>query len=142
MSMKESEIRLVKRSWKVFREMDPAVIGDAFYSKLFSRNHSLRKMFPDDMTQQYQKLIAMINIIIARIDRPEELEEQVSAMARRHVQYGVRPAHYKLVGDALLWTLQQGLGNDWTPEVGAAWSKCYSFLAESMICASKIIPVK
>src|SRR5512138_3634992 len=112
--MKESDIILIKRSWRVFREMDPSVIGDAFYSKLFSYNKSLRKMFPRNMIQQYQKLMDMINTIIARLDKLDELNDEISAMARRHVQYGVRPGHYKLVGDALLWTLRQGLGNDWT----------------------------
>lgn len=134
--MKESEVVLVKRSWRVFRDMDPVVFGDAFYSKLFSRNQSLRKMFPGDMNQQYLKLIAMINTIIARLDQPDGLTDEISAMAKRHLQYGVRPAHYKLVGHALLWTLQQGMGDDWSDEINDAWIKCYTFLAEAMINAA------
>jgi len=121
----------------VFREMDPAVIGDAFYSKLFSYNPSLRKMFPSNMSHQYQKLMDMINTIIARLDKLDDLTNEISAMAQRHVRYGVRPAHYKLVGNALLWTLKQGLGNDWTPEVANAWTKCYALLSEAMILASE-----
>jgi len=121
----------------VFREMDPAVIGDAFYSKLFSYNPSLRKMFPSNMSHQYQKLMDMINTIIARLDKLDDLTNEISAMAQRHVRYGVRPAHYKLVGNALLWTLKQGLGNDWTTEVANAWTKCYALLSEAMILASE-----
>lgn len=121
----------------MFREMDPAVIGDAFYSKLFSYNPSLRKMFPSNMSHQYQKLMDMINTIIARLDKLDDLTNEISAMAQRHVRYGVRPAHYKLVGNALLWTLKQGLGNDWTPEVANAWTKCYALLSEAMILASE-----
>lgn len=135
--MKESDILLIKRSWRVFREMDPAVIGDAFYSKLFSYNPSLRKMFPSNMSLQYQKLMDMFNTIIARLDKLDDLTNEISAMAQRHVRYGVRPAHYKLVGNALLWTLKQGLGNDWTPEVANAWTKCYALLSEAMILASE-----
>jgi hemoglobin-like flavoprotein len=135
--MRESDIIIIKRSWRVFREMDPAVIGDAFYSKLFSYNHSLRKMFPSNMSRQYQKLMDMISTIIARLDKLDELTDEISAMAQRHVQYGVRPGHYKLVGNALLWTLKQGLGNDWTPEVEAAWTKCYALLSGAMILASE-----
>lgn len=140
--MKESDVVLIKRSWRVFREMDPAVIGDAFYSKLFSYNQSLRKMFPANMSRQYQKLMDMINTIIARLDKLDELTDEINAMAQRHVHYGVRPAHYKLVGNALLWTLKQGLGNDWTPEVENAWSKCYALLSEAMILASEENPVR
>ena len=61
----------------------------------------------------------------------------ISAMAQRHVQYGVRRGHYRLVGNALLWTLKQGLGNDWTPELESAWTKCYALLSEAMILASE-----
>jgi hemoglobin-like flavoprotein len=135
--MKESEILLVKRTWRAFRGMDPGVIGDAFYSKLFSYNPSLRKMFPGNMNQQYQKLMAMINIIIARLDNLDVLNEKISAVAHRHIQYGVRPAHYKLVGKALLWTIKQGLGSEWSPAVEAAWTKCYAILSGTMILVSQ-----
>ena len=135
--MKELDILLIKRSWRVFREMDPAVIGDAFCSKLFSYNQWLRKMFPGNMGRQYQKLMDMINTIVARLDKLKELTNEISAVAQRHVQYGVRPGHYKLVGNALLWKLKQGLGNDWTPELENAWTKCYALLSEAMILASE-----
>ena len=136
--MKSSDIVLIKRTWRIFREMDPLVVGDAFYCKLFSQNQSLRKMFPRNMDQQYQKLMGMINVIIGRLDNLDELSEEINAMAHRHIQYGVRPGHYKLVGVALIWTLKQGLGNDWTPEIESAWTKCYALLSEAMIMASQI----
>jgi nitric oxide dioxygenase len=89
------------------------------------------------MDQQYRKLISMINMIIGRLDSLDELTGEISAMAHRHVQYGVRPGHYKLVGTALIWTLKQGLGNEWTPEIEAAWTKCYALLSETMILTSE-----
>ena len=140
--MKESEIIIIKRSWKIFREIDPAIIGDVFYSKLFSYNNGLRKMFPRSMDQQYRKLMDMISTIIARLDKLDELTNEISEMARRHVKYGVRPAHYKLVGNALLWTLKQGLGKDWTLDLETAWTKCYTLLSETMISASVENPVQ
>jgi hemoglobin-like flavoprotein len=140
--MKEAEIILVKRSWKIFREIDPSIIGDVFYSKLFSCNRALRKMFPRDMNQQYRKLMDMISTIIARLDKLEELTTEITAMARRHKQYGVRPGHYKLVGSALLWTLKQGLGRDWTLEMETAWTKCFTLLSETMIIGSVEDPVR
>ena len=117
--------------------MDPVVVGDAFYSKLFSRNQSLRKMFLGNMNQQYQKLMGVLNMIIGRLDSLDELSGEINARARRHVRYGVRPGHYKLVGSALIWTLKQGLGKDWTPEMERAWTKCYALISETMIIASK-----
>ena len=136
--MTDAEIRLVKQSWKTLRAIDPVIVGDLFYSKLFMANPSLRNMFPKKMDEQYNKLMDMLSIIIARLDRMDELNEDIAAMARRHVHYGVRPAHYKLVGNALLWTLRQGLGQDWTIDVEQAWTKCYSNLADTMMRATEL----
>lgn len=136
--MTEAEIRLVKQSWKTLRAIDPVIVGDLFYSKLFMANPSLRNMFPKKMDEQYTKLMDMLSVIIARLDRMDELTEDIAAMARRHVHYGVRPAHYKLVGNALLWTLRQGLGQDWTLDVEQAWTKCYSNLADTMMRATEL----
>ena len=134
--MTDEQIILVKKSWKLFRDIDHILVGDTFYSKLFAENPALRKMFPQDMKTQYAKLIDMLSTIVARLDHLDDLTDEIAALARRHVQYGVRPAHYRLVGNALLWTLQQGLGNDWTEEVKEAWTKCYNILADTMIAAS------
>jgi nitric oxide dioxygenase len=136
--MTSEQILLVKKTWKAFRGISPATVGDLFYSKLFTDNPALRKMFPTDMQQQYQKLIDMLNAIVVRLDKLDELTEEIAAMAQRHVQYGVRPAHYKLVGTALLWTLQKGLGNDWNEEVKNAWATCYKILADTMINSSSL----
>lgn len=130
--MTTEQILLVKKTWKVFRGISPETVGDLFYSKLFADNPSLRKMFPANMQQQYQKLIDMLNAIVIRLDKLDELTEEIAAMAQRHVGYGVRPAHYKLVGSALLWTLQKGLGEDWNDEVKDAWIKCYTTLSDTM----------
>ena len=136
--MTDAEIRLVKQSWRTLRAIDPVIVGDLFYSKLFMANPSLRNMFPKKMDEQYNKLMDMLSVIIARLDRMDELNEDIAAMARRHVHYGVRPAHYKLVGNALLWTLRQGLGQDWTLDVEQAWTKCYSNLADTMMRATEL----
>ena len=135
--MTEAEIRSVKQSWRTLRAIDPTIVGDLFYSKLFMANPSLRNMFPKKMDVQYNKLMDMLSVIIARLDRIDELSDDIAAMARRHVHYGVRPAHYKLVGNALLWTLKQGLGQDWTPNVEKAWAECYSLLSGVMMKAAE-----
>lgn len=94
---------------------------------------SLRKMFPTGMNNQYQKLLDMLNAIVGRLDQLEELSDEIVAMAQRHLEYGVRPSHYKLVGNALLWTLEKGLGSDWNDEVKNAWISCYTLLSDTMI---------
>ncbi len=56
-----------------------------------------------------------------------------SALAKRHVDYGVKPAHYEPVGEALLWTLERGLGAQWSPQLAAAWRDAYAVLSGFMI---------
>lgn len=136
--MTTEQILLIKKTWRVFRGINPETVGDLFYSKLFADNKGLRKMFPADMQQQYQKLMDMLNAIVIRLDRLDELTEEIAAMAQRHAGYGVRPAHYKLVGNALLWTLQKGLGDDWNEEVKNAWTTCYKILADTMISSGNL----
>lgn len=131
------QIQIVKSSWKPFRRIDPKLVGDVFYSKLFVEHPALRKMFSRNLEEQYQKLFEMVNIFIARLTELDKLEADVSLLARRHVHYGVKPEHYNAVGGALLWTIKQGMGRDWVPEVANAWIACYTRLSTIMINAAK-----
>lgn len=134
--MTAQEIAAVKKSWQLFRKIDPQLVGDVFYSRLFLQTPSVKPMFKHSMTAQYQKLVDMLSLVVSKLDKMEEISEDIRGLALRHVQYGVRPAHYKLIGDTLLWTLEQGLGRDWTDEMAAAWSKCYKILSGMMIDAA------
>ena len=132
MSLTRQQIQLIKNSWKSLRGVRPELIADIFYSKLFTDNPRLRKMFPADMKQQYMKLMDMLNTIVLRLDKPGQMDDEIKAMAARHAGYGVKTTHYKQVGDALLWTLKQGLGDSWNTEVESAWIACYDVLAAAM----------
>ena len=130
------DIALIKKSWGFIRNIDQTVVGDVFYSKLFFENPELRKMFPDNMEAQYHKLLEMLNVIVARLDKLDELKSDIADMAKRHVRYGVKPQHYNLVGIALIWTLQKALGDEWNDETKAAWINCYTILSGTMITAA------
>lgn len=134
--MTSEQVQLVKRTWRLLRDIHPAVLGDTFYSKLFADNAALRRLFPKDMQSQYVKLMDMLSTIVSRLDRPGEISNDITRMAQRHAAYGVRPAHYRLVGHALLWTLEHGLGKDWTPAAKEAWTQCYNELSAAMLDAS------
>ncbi|WP_202630196.1 globin domain-containing protein [Sediminibacterium roseum] len=131
--MTERQTLLVKNSWALFRRIDPQLIGDVFYSRLFQQMPALKSMFKTNMAEQYAKLVDMLSYIVSKLDKPEQFAGDVEQLAQRHVQYGVRPGHYKVVGDALLWTLEKGLGKDWNAEVGEAWAACYGMLSSLMI---------
>jgi nitric oxide dioxygenase len=132
----KNETALIQKSWRLINKLDPAVLGDVFYSKLFFDNPELRKMFPENMEAQYKKFFDMLNTIITRLDRLDELKGDIVAMAKRHKGYGVETYHYNLVGVALLWALQKNLGNEWNDELRSAWINCYSIISGTMITVS------
>lgn len=134
--MTKDQILVVKQTWKIFREINPTVIGDVFYSKLFVEAPQVKHLFKTPRQEQSKKLIEMINLITARLERLDELTQEIKQLAVRHVGYGVKPSHYKSVGAALLWTLQQGLGKDWNKETQEAWEACYKVLSDTMIRAA------
>jgi hemoglobin-like flavoprotein len=129
----EKETALIKKSWEFIRATDPLIFADVFYTRLFYDNPSLRKMFPQDMEGQYTKLIDMLDVIVTKLKNLDEINANIVSMARRHVNYGVKPEHYNLVGKALLWTLQKCLDKEWNDEMQKAWINCYAILSGTMI---------
>jgi hemoglobin-like flavoprotein len=103
-----------------------------FYSRLFELDPTLKPLFKTDMTQQGEKLITMIATAVHGLDNPEQLVPTLKALGHRHAGYGVPQTSYATVGDALLWTLRQGLGPDFTAEVENAWAAAYDLLSRTM----------
>lgn len=103
-----------------------------FYDRLFDLDPSLRALFKSDMDEQGRKLMQMIGAAVNGLDDMEALLPTVQDLGRRHANYGVLESHYETVGEALLWTLGQGLGEKFTPEVEEAWAETYTVLATVM----------
>jgi hemoglobin-like flavoprotein len=106
--------------------------AELFYQNLFSRDPSLKPLFKGDMQEQGKKLMQMIGVAVAGLDRLDSIVPAVQDLGRRHVQYGVKAEHYDTVGAALLETLAQGLGPAFTPDVKNAWVEVYGVLAGTM----------
>ncbi|MEZ4991735.1 MAG: globin domain-containing protein [Saprospiraceae bacterium] len=130
--MSAGQIQLVKKNWRLLRDIAPELLADTFYSKLFFDHPELRRLFPKQMDEQYRKLIDMLSAIVARLDKPGNFETEIAELGRRHQGYGVRALHYEMVGEALLWTLEKGLGNDWNEDAAAAWRACYLDIVNGM----------
>jgi hemoglobin-like flavoprotein len=129
--MTPKQIELVQGSWtKVLPIADTA--AELFYGRLFSLDPSLKPMFKGDMKEQGRKLTSMIGTAVNGLTRLEEIVPAVQALGVRHANYGVKPAHYGTVAAALLWTLEKGLGEAFTPEVKDSWVGAYTILAKTM----------
>lgn len=129
--MNPDEIALVQGSWqKVVPIRDAAAA--LFYQRLFELDPALSKLFKGDMTEQGRKLMTMIDGAVNGLSHLERLVPAVQGLGRRHAGYGVRDEDYDTVATALVWTLGQGLGEAFTPDVKAAWIKTYGLLAGTM----------
>lgn len=134
--MTPEQIALVQSS---FAKVEPIAqtAADLFYSRLFEVEPGYRTLFPDDISEQKQKLMTMLAVAVNGLDRIEAIAPAVRKLGERHAGYGVTPDQYPAVGSALLWTLAQGLGEDFTPEVETAWIAAYSLLADTMVAGAE-----
>ena len=136
--MTAEQIELVQRTWRSILPVGDTA-AELFYGKLFSLDPTLKALFKNDMKDQGRNLTAMMSVAVGALSRPERITLAMRELGRRHVAYGVKPRHYEVVATALLWMLEKSLGEAFTPEVRAAWSSTYAFLAGTMqgaVCAS------
>ena len=104
-----------------------------FYGRLFEIAPEAKQLFKGDMKEQGRKLMMTLAVVVNGLTNLESILPAASALAKRHVAYGVKPDHYAPVGAALLWTLERGLGAAWTQELAAAWAAAYGTLSQFMI---------
>jgi len=117
-----------------FKQLLP-VAGEAsrlFYIRLFELDPNLRALFKNSISEQELKFMDMLQIAVYGLDYPEQLLGAVQRLGERHAAYQVRPEHYEVVGAALLWTLEQGLEDDFTAALHTVWLSLYNMLAEIM----------
>ena len=130
--MTPEQVALVQQSFaKVAPISEAAAV--MFYDRLFEVAPAVRAMFPADMTEQRKKLMATLAVVVNGLSSLESILPAASALAQRHVAYGAKAEHYPVVGSALLWTLEKGLGADWTDDVADAWTTAYDTLSGFMI---------
>jgi len=130
--MNSEQTLLVRSSW-------PAVAANAdmltvrFYERLFEIDDSAARLFAGiDMTTQRARLAQALAVVVNSLDDPDRLLPAIAALGKRHAHYGVEDRHYETVGEALLWTLEKGLGPEFTPEVREAWTSVYGIAASTM----------
>src|SRR6185312_15766448 len=129
--MTPEQIQLVRLSFVKVMNMKVQV-GRAFYDRLFTLAPELRSMFKSDLESQQRKLMDTLAFAIGSLKNPTILSGTLSSLAKRHVDYGVHHEHYDKVREALLWTLEECLGEDFTGEVRAAWVALYDTVAAIM----------
>jgi len=127
----ETDLALVRSTFDLVVPIS-GVAADMFYERLFYMTPSLRQMFPTDMRDQKRKLMVMLASAVRGLDNLDALAPQLMALGARHARYGVKDHHYKAVGDALIWTLERGLADQFTADVERAWVRVYLLVAATM----------
>ena len=130
--MKPGQIALIRTSFaKVQPRMDE--LGSVFYARLFATKPELRELFPQDMGHQAHALAGMLELIVKMLDLQDKLVPLIHYLGERHRAVKVKPEYYAPFGEALMWTLQGMLLEEFTPEVRRAWQEAYDFMAENMV---------
>jgi len=136
MTPKQKEI--LRMTW---RQVVP--IGDAaaamFYERLFAIDPTTEPMFATvDAAEQRKKLLAALAHVVGGLDDFGTIQPVLEDLGRRHAGYGVQDSQYDSVGRALLWTLEQGLGEAWTDEAAEAWATAYGAISGTMRDAARL----
>jgi len=129
--MTPEQIDLIRSSWSKVVPIQETAAG-LFYNKLFELDPAVKPLFKGDMGEQGRKLMMSLNVVVNGITNLDALLPAIQEMGKRHAGYGVQPRHYDTVGQAILWTLEQGLGTHFTPDTRAAWTTAYTTLANVM----------
>jgi hemoglobin-like flavoprotein len=130
--MTPEDVELVQSTFEQVRPISQEAAG-MFYGRLFEIAPEVKPLFKGDMAEQGRKLMATLAVVIGSLHSLQTILPAVSTLAKKHVEYGVKPSHYAAVGVALLWTLERGLGTAWTPEAAKAWTNAYTTLSNFMI---------
>jgi hemoglobin-like flavoprotein len=134
--MTPRQIDLIRASWSAVEPIADTA-ATLFYDDLFELDPALRRLFRrTDMAAQRKILMQTLTVVVKSLDKLDTIVPAVQALGRRHAGYGVRSEHYDSVGIALLWTLEQGLGDAFDDETREAWALAYGTLASVMIAAA------
>jgi hemoglobin-like flavoprotein len=123
--MNQDTERLIRESWlQLFPRRLPT--AQRFYERLFEIDPTAKALFDGKpMHVQHEKFVHTIDTLVQMLDFPADIIGELQALAHRHVDYGVTLEQYATVGTALLWALERGMGNGWTPDVQRAWLELY-----------------
>ena len=136
--MTPADQHLIRTSWASI-EPNADDAATLFYARLAELDPRASELFRHaDMAKQRMVLMQTLTVVVRNIDRLDQIIPEVEALGRRHAGYGVEPEHYATVGSALLWTIEQGMGDGFTQQIAFAWADAYRRLSSAMIEAARL----
>jgi len=130
--MNSEDVRAIQKSFDLIEPIAETA-ASLFYARLFELNPTLRPMFQADLKLHGEKLMTALKLVVIGLDSPEIIIPAVESLGRRHVEYGVQVQHFETFGEALIWTMEKGLGDAYTLEIENAWRNLFAFLRGLMM---------
>jgi hemoglobin-like flavoprotein len=118
---------------------DPDRFGREFYARVFALAPAVRALFPADLTHQRDKLVRALTVLVRGLDAPDALVPTLRQLGARHTGYGVQAAHYVVVGEALVDTLDALAEEPLDREARAAWIRLYGWIAAHMLAGAEAV---
>lgn len=136
MTLTTAQIDLIRDS---FERLQPHVetASALFYGRLFEISPEMRVMFRTDVADQGMRFMSTLGVILQILDDPEALGPYLERLAHGHAAYGVNPGHFRPMGQALIQTMSETLGANFSEEVSSAWEAAYDDIARQMIALAR-----
>ncbi len=133
-----ADVATLRQSFRAIVLRTPEVT-ERFYEVLFERHPQIRELFRrNEPALQVQMMKDTLLAIVDRLEDAPWLRRSLAALGAKHVEYGVVPAMYPLVGEALLWTLGEAAGPEvWTPHVAEAWARAFGAISTMMLVGAR-----
>jgi nitric oxide dioxygenase len=104
----------------------------AFYERLFAEHPEMAALFPADLGAQRTRFGHELSVLLVALRDLPGFERRARFLGHRHRDYGVRVEHYGFLRDALLGTIADRLGGDFTGDDRAAWGRAFNLVSELM----------
>ena len=142
-SLDATKIRLIRESWETAMTLGDTNVGVLLFKNIFAIAPGALELFSFKATKNLyenvkfkshvKKVVNTVGVAVEYLDDLGELVPILQQQGRDHVPRGVEPEHYPIVGQALLDTLEAGLGDKWTPQLKSAWTTAYKVISDTMI---------
>lgn len=137
----EQQTLLIQHTFQKFRDKGEDA-ARSFYDRVFTAAPAARSLFPDDVGKQARKFVQSLNVIVSSLTASDRATRTLQRLGERHRQYGVVPDHYEPVGQALIATLKDELGSEFTQDAEQAWSDAFRLISLAMISGAGHMQLK
>lgn len=138
--------QLVKKSWEILKK-DAQRNGINFFRKVFEIAPGAKDMysFLRDSTVPFEENPKVKNharyvflmtgdaaVQLGEKGTYQVLDSKLQKLAATHVNAGVTDDQFEIVKEAILYAIEMGVPELWSPELKSAWGEAYDIIANAL----------